>query len=77
MSTKKMTVEIAKNMIIAKLNQVKEDGKKPLVKFKDLYKDNTSLSQIFFKAGHELENEKKSLKMTFKSGFHQMEQIQT
>ena len=74
MSRKKMTTEMAKEMILDKLSQVIEEGKKPVVKFKDLYKGNTYLSQIYFKAGHELNDEKDDLRMTMKSGFHQIEQ---
>lgn len=74
MSRERMTTEMAKERILDKLSQVTEDGKKPVVKFKDLYKGNTSLSQIYFKAGHELDEEKDNLRMTIKSGFHQMEQ---
>jgi len=75
MSRKRMTTEMAKERILVKLSQVIEDGKKPVVKFKDLYKGNTSLSQIYFKAGHELDEEKDNLRMIIKSGFHQLEQI--
>ena len=75
MSRKRMTTEMAKERILDKLSQVTEDGKKPVVKFKDLYKGNTSLSQIYFKAGYELDEEKDDLRMTMKSGFHQLEQI--
>lgn len=74
MSRERMTTEMAKERILDKLSQVTEDGKKPVVKFKDLYKGNTSLSQIYFKAGHELDEEKDNLRMTIKSGFHQIEQ---
>jgi hypothetical protein len=74
MSRKKMTTEMAKEMILDKLSQFIEEGKKPVVKFKDLYKGNTYLSQIYFKAGHELNDEKDNLRMTMKSGFHQIEQ---
>jgi len=74
MSRKKMTTEMAKEMILDKLSQVIEEGKKPVVKFKDLYKGNTYLSQIYFKAGHELNHERDNLRMTMKSGFHQIEQ---
>jgi len=74
MSKERMTTEMAKERILDKLSQVTEDGKKPVVKFKDLYKGNTSLSQIYFKAGHELDEEKDNLRMTIKSGFHQIEQ---
>jgi len=74
MSRKKMTTEMAKEMILDKLSQVIEEGKKPVVKFKDLYKGNTYLSQIYFKAGHELNDERDNLRMTMKSGFHQIEQ---
>jgi len=75
MSRKRITTELAKERILDKLSQIIEDGKKPVVKFKDLYKENTSLSQIYFKAGHELDKEKNNLRMTIKSGFHQIEQI--
>ena len=74
MSRERMTTEMAKERILDKLSQITEDGKKPVVKFKDLYKGNTSLSQIYFKAGHELDEEKDNLRMTIKSGFHQIEQ---
>jgi len=74
MSRKRITTEMAKKRILDKLSQVLEEGKKPVVKFKDLYKGNTSLSQIYFKAGHELNEEKDNLRMTIKSGFHQIEQ---
>ena len=74
MSRKRITTEMAKERILDKLSQVLEEGKKPVVKFKDLYKGNTSLSQIYFKAGHELDEEKDNLRMTMKSGFHQIEQ---
>ena len=74
MSRKRITTEMAKERILDKLSQVLEEGKKPVVKFKDLYKGNTSLSQIYFKAGHELDEEKENLRMTIKSGFHQIEQ---
>jgi hypothetical protein len=74
MSRKKMTTKMAKEMILDKLSQVIEEGKKPVVKFKDLYKGNTYLSQIYFKAGHELNDERDNLRMTMKSGFHQIEQ---
>ena len=74
MSRKRITIEMAKKRILDKLSQVLEEGKKPVVKFKDLYKGNTSLSQIYFKAGHELNEEKDNLRMTIKSGFHQIEQ---
>jgi hypothetical protein len=74
MSRKRITIEMAKERILDKLSQVLEEGKKPVVKFKDLYKGNTSLSQIYFKAGHELNEEKDNLRMTIKSGFHQIEQ---
>ena len=74
MSRKRITTEMAKERILDKLSQVLEEGKKPVVKFKDLYKGNTSLSQIYFKAGHELDEEKDNLRMTIKSGFHQIEQ---
>jgi len=74
MSRKRITIEMAKERILDKLSQVLEEGKKPVVKFKDLYKGNTSLSQIYFKAGHELDEEKDNLRMTMKSGFHQIEQ---
>ncbi|NIO20016.1 MAG: hypothetical protein GTN76_04560 [Candidatus Aenigmarchaeota archaeon] len=70
-----ITTEMAKERILEKLNQVIEEGRKPVVKFKDLYKGNTSLSRIYFKAGHELDREKEDLKMTIKSGFHQIEQV--
>jgi hypothetical protein len=74
MSGKRITTEMAKELILDKLSQVIEEGKRPVVKFKDLYKGNTSLSRIYFKAGHELEEEKDNLRMTIKSGFHQIEQ---
>ena len=75
MSRKRITIEMAKKRILKKLNQVIEDGQKPVVKFKDLYKGNTSHSSIYFKAGHELDEEKENLRMILKSGFHQIEQI--
>ena len=74
MSRKRITTEMAKERILDILSQVLEEGKKPVVKFKDLYKGNTYLSQIYFKAGHELNEEKDNLRMTMKSGFHQIEQ---
>jgi len=75
MSRNRITTEMAKERILEKLSQVIEEGRKPVVKFKDLYKGNTSLSRIYFKAGHELDEEKNDLRMTMKSGFHQIEQV--
>jgi len=75
MARTRITTEMAKKRILEKLSQVIEEGKKPVVKFKDIYKGNTSLSRIYFKAGHELDKEKDDLRMTIKSGFHQIEQI--
>lgn len=74
MSRKRITTEMAKERILDKLSKIIEDGKKPVVKFKDLYKGNTSLSRIYFKAGYELNEEKDNLRMTMKGGFHQIEQ---
>ena len=73
MSRVRITTEMAKERILEKLGQVIEDGRKPVVKFKDLYKGNTSLSRIYFKAGHELDEEKDDLRMTIKGGYHQIE----
>ncbi len=75
MPRNRITTEMAKERILQKLSQVIEEGRKPVVKFKDLYKGNTSLSRIYFKAGHELDEEKNDLIMTMKSGFHQIEQV--
>jgi len=75
MARNQITTEMAKERILEKLSQVIEEGRKPVVKFKDLYKGNTSLSRIYFKAGHELDEEKDDLRMTMKSGFHQIEQV--
>jgi len=75
MARNQITTEMAKERILEKLSQVIEEGRKPIVKFKDLYKGNTSLSRIYFKAGHELDEEKDDLRMTMKSGFHQIEQV--
>ena len=75
MSRKRITIEMAKKKILEKLSQVMDEGKKPVVKFKDLYRGNTYLSGIYFKAGHELDGEKDDLRMTLKGGYHQIEQI--
>ncbi len=75
MARNQITTEMAKERILEKLSQVIEEGRKPVVKFKDLYGGNTSLSRIYFKAGHELDEEKDDLRMTMKSGFHQIEQV--
>jgi hypothetical protein len=66
-------VETAKEMIMDELNQLKEEKKKPVIKFKDIYRNNKQWSSIFFKAGKELDRMNENIDMSVKSGFHQVE----
>ena len=68
-----LDVETAKEMIMDELNQLKDDKKKPVIKFKDIYRKNKQWSSIFFKAGKELERMNENIDMTIKAGFHQVE----
>jgi hypothetical protein len=71
--SKLMDIETAKEMIMDELYQLQEDNKKPVVKFKDIYRNNKQWSPIFFKAGKELDNRNDNIDMYAKYGFHQVE----
>jgi hypothetical protein len=66
-------IETAKEMIMNELNQLQEEKKKPVIKFKDIYKNNKQWSPTFFKAGKELDRMNENIDMSVKSGFHQLE----
>jgi hypothetical protein len=66
-------VETAKGMIMDILNQLQKEKKKPIIKFKDIYRNNKQWSSIFYKAGKELEKTNENIDMTVKGGFHQVE----
>jgi hypothetical protein len=68
-----LDVETAKEMIMDKLNQLQEEKKKPVIKFKDIYRNNRQWSSIFFKAGKELERMNENIVMSVKAGVHQVE----
>jgi hypothetical protein len=68
-----LDIETAKEMIMNKLNQLQEEKKKPVIKFKDIYKNNKQWSPTFFKAGKELDRMNENIDMSVKSGFHQLE----
>jgi urocanate hydratase len=68
-----LDIETAKEMIMDELNQLQEEKKKPLIKFKDIYRNNRQWSSIFFKAGKELDRMNENIDMSVKSGFHQLE----
>ncbi|MHA2394793.1 MAG: hypothetical protein ACXAEX_22920 [Promethearchaeota archaeon] len=68
-----LDIETAKEMLMAELNQLQEEKKKPVIKFKDVYRNNKQWSSIFFKAGKELDRMNENIDMSIKSGFHQLE----
>jgi hypothetical protein len=68
-----LDIETAKKMIMDELNQLQEEKKKTVIKFKDIYRNNKQWSPIFFKAGKELDRMNENIDMSVKSGFHQLE----
>jgi len=67
-----ITVNAAKEMILDKLEEKIEDGRKPMVEFKNIYKGKRKWSPIFFKAGHELDEENEDLEIKMRFGFHRI-----
>lgn len=75
MKMSEITVNMAKEMILTKLEEKIENGKKPVVEFRNIYKGEKKWSTIFFKAGHELDEEDDNLEIRLKGGFHRIVQI--
>jgi hypothetical protein len=72
MKMSQISVNLAKEMILDKLEEKIEDGRKPMVEFRNIYKGKKKWSTIFFKAGHELDEENENLEIIFKRGFHRI-----
>lgn len=72
MKMSKISVNTAKEMILDKLEEKIEEGRKPMVEFRNIYKGKRRWSTIFFKAGHELDEENEDLEIELKRGFHRI-----
>ncbi len=72
MKMSKISVNMAKEMILDKLEEKIEHGRKPMVEFRNIYKGKKKWSTVFFKAGHELDEENENLEIKLKRGFHRI-----
>ena len=67
-------IKEAKEMIMQELENLKDENKTPKIKIKDIYKGNTGMSNVFFKAGKDLDLQNENINMSIKAGFHHIEQ---